>query len=52
MWGAGLDWRPFGDDHLLYVKLDRGYKSGGFRSGQRGTYLPERIWAPSVCSAQ
>jgi iron complex outermembrane receptor protein len=44
-WGAGLDWRPFGGDHLLYAKLDRGYKSGGFRSGQRGTYLPEKIWA-------
>jgi iron complex outermembrane receptor protein len=44
-WGAGLDWRPFGDDHLLYAKLDRGFKSGGFRSGQRGTYLPEKIWA-------
>jgi iron complex outermembrane receptor protein len=45
MWGTGLDWRPFGGDHLLYARLDRGYKSGGFRSGQRGTYLPEKIWA-------
>jgi iron complex outermembrane receptor protein len=45
MWGAGFDWRPFGDDHLLYVKLDRGAKTGGFRAGQPGGYLPERIWA-------
>jgi iron complex outermembrane receptor protein len=45
MWGAGLNWRPFGGDHLLYAKLDRGYKSGGFRAGTRGEYLPERIWA-------
>jgi iron complex outermembrane receptor protein len=50
MWGTGLDWRPFGGDHLLYAKLDRGYKSGGFRSGQRGTYLPEKIWAYSAGS--
>jgi iron complex outermembrane receptor protein len=45
MWGAGLNWRPFGGDHLLYAKLDRGYKSGGFRAGRRGEYLPEKIWA-------
>jgi len=45
MWGTGLDWRPFGDDHLLYVKLDRGAKSGGFRAGAPGGYLPEKIWA-------
>ncbi len=45
MWGTGLDWRPFGDDHLLYVKLDRGAKSGGFRAGMPGEYLPEKIWA-------
>jgi iron complex outermembrane receptor protein len=44
-WGAALDWRPFGGDHLLYAKIDRGYKSGGFRAGGRGEYLPERIWA-------
>jgi iron complex outermembrane receptor protein len=49
-WGTGLDWRPFGGDHLLYVKLDRGYKSGGWRSGQRGEYLPEKIWAYSAGS--
>jgi outer membrane receptor protein involved in Fe transport len=45
MWGTGLEWRPFGDDHLLYAKLDRGAKSGGFRAGMPGEYLPERIWA-------
>jgi iron complex outermembrane receptor protein len=45
MWGTGLDWRPFGDDHLLYAKLDRGYRSGGFRAGTVGTYEPEKIWA-------
>jgi iron complex outermembrane receptor protein len=45
MWGTGLDWRPFGGDVLLYAKLDRGYKSGGFRAGTRGEYLPEKIWA-------
>jgi outer membrane receptor protein involved in Fe transport len=45
MWGAGLEWRPFGDDHLLYTKIDRGAKSGGFRAGQVGEYKPERIWA-------
>jgi outer membrane receptor protein involved in Fe transport len=45
MWGAGVDWRPFGGDHLLYAKLDRGYKSGGFQAGTVGTYTPERIWA-------
>jgi iron complex outermembrane receptor protein len=50
MWGTGLDWRPFGNDHLLYAKLDRGYKSGGWRSGERGTYLPEKIWAYSAGS--
>jgi iron complex outermembrane receptor protein len=50
MWGSGLDWRPFGADHLLYAKLDRGHKSGGFRSGQRGNYLPEGIWAYAVGS--
>jgi iron complex outermembrane receptor protein len=44
-WGASLDWRPFGGDQLFYGKIDRGYKSGGFRSGRRGEYLPEKIWA-------
>jgi outer membrane receptor protein involved in Fe transport len=48
MWGAGLDWRPFGDDHLLYAKLDRGAKSGGFRVATVGEYLPEHIWAYAV----
>jgi iron complex outermembrane receptor protein len=45
MWGTGLEWRPFGDDHLLYAKLDRGFKGGGFRAGTVGTFDPERIWA-------
>jgi outer membrane receptor protein involved in Fe transport len=45
MWGAGLEWRPFGDNHLLYSKIDRGYKSGGFRASTVGGYDPERIWA-------
>jgi outer membrane receptor protein involved in Fe transport len=49
-WGAGLDWRPFGAEHLLYAKLDRGYKSGGFQAGTVGTYVPEKIWAYAVGS--
>ncbi len=44
-WGSSIDWRPFDGDHLLYAKIDRGFKSGGFRSGRVGEYLPERIWA-------
>jgi iron complex outermembrane receptor protein len=48
MWGAGLEWRPFGDDHLLYTRIDRGAKTGGFRAGQVGEYKPERIWAYSL----
>jgi iron complex outermembrane receptor protein len=48
MWGSGLDWRPFGDDHLLYARIDRGAKSGGFRAGTVGEYLPEKIWAYSL----
>jgi len=44
-WGALADWRPFGGDHLLYARIDRGYKAGGFRASTRGEYLPERIWA-------
>jgi outer membrane receptor protein involved in Fe transport len=50
MWGAGVDWRPFGADHLLYARLDRGYKSGGFQAGTVGTYSPERIWAYALGS--
>ncbi len=49
-WGSVIDWRPFGGDHLLYAKIDRGFKSGGFRSGGRGEYLPERIWAYALGS--
>jgi len=45
MWGTGLEWRPFGDEHLLYAKLDRGYKGGGFRAGTVGNFKPEKIWA-------
>jgi iron complex outermembrane receptor protein len=48
MWGTGVEWRPFGDDHLLYAKLDRGAKTGGFRAGQVGEYEPEKIWAYSL----
>jgi iron complex outermembrane receptor protein len=44
-WGAKLDWRPFGGDHLLYASIDRGYKSGGFAAGTIGEYEPEKIWA-------
>ncbi len=47
-WGTSIDWRPFGGDHLLYAKMDRGYKSGGFRAGTVGGYLPEEIWAYAV----
>ncbi len=45
MWGSSIDWRPFGADHLLYARIDRGYKGGGFRAGAVGEYLPEKIWA-------
>jgi iron complex outermembrane receptor protein len=45
MWGSGLEWRPFGDEHLLYTRIDRGWKSGGFRAGTIGEYEPEKIWA-------
>jgi iron complex outermembrane receptor protein len=45
IWGAGIDWRPFGADHLLYAKIDRGAKSGGFHAGNVGEFGPERIWA-------
>jgi outer membrane receptor protein involved in Fe transport len=45
MWGSGIEWRPFGDDHMLYARLDRGYKSGGFRAGTVGRFDPEKIWA-------
>lgn len=30
-WHAGLNWRPT-SDNMVYVKYDRGYKSGGFNS--------------------
>jgi len=50
MWGTGADWRPFGGDHLLYAKLDRGYKSGGFQAGTVGNYKPEKIWAYALGS--
>jgi iron complex outermembrane receptor protein len=51
MWGAGIDWRPWNSsDHLLFARIDRGYKSGGFRAGGRGDYKPEKNWAYSVGS--
>jgi iron complex outermembrane receptor protein len=54
MWGAGIDWRPdfgpFQGNHLFYAKIDRGAKSGGFRAGTVGEYLPEKIWAYAVGS--
>jgi iron complex outermembrane receptor protein len=51
MWGGGIDWRPLGsDDHLLFARIDRGYKSGGFRAGGRGEYKPETNWAYSAGS--
>jgi iron complex outermembrane receptor protein len=49
MWGSALEWRP-ADGHLLYVGIDRGYKSGGFQLGGVGEYGPERIWAYSAGS--
>jgi iron complex outermembrane receptor protein len=47
MWGSSLEWRPL-DGHLLYVGIDRGIKSGGFRLGGVGKYGTERIWAYSA----
>ena len=44
MWGSALEWRPL-DGHLLYVGIDRGFKSGGFQLGGVGQYGPEHIWA-------
>ena len=41
MWGSVLEWRP-ADGHLLYVGIDRGYKSGGFGLGGVGEYGPEK----------
>jgi hypothetical protein len=49
-WGAGIEWRPLGDEHLFYGKLDRGFKSGGFRAGAIGEYEPEKVWAYAVGS--
>ena len=42
--GMGLEWRP-GDEHLLYARADRGYKTGGFATLGFGGYEPEYIWA-------
>jgi iron complex outermembrane receptor protein len=51
MWGAGIDWRPSAsDNHLLFARIDRGHKSGGFRAGGRGEYKPEKNWAYSAGS--
>jgi iron complex outermembrane receptor protein len=51
MWGAGVDWHPWNsDDHLLFARVDRGHKSGGFRAGGRGEYKPESNWAYSAGS--
>jgi iron complex outermembrane receptor protein len=44
MWGSALEWRPL-DGHLLYIGIDRGFKSGGFQLGGVGEYGPEHIWA-------
>jgi iron complex outermembrane receptor protein len=51
MWGAGIDWRPWNsEDHLLFARIDRGHKSGGFQAGGKGEYQPEKNWAYSVGS--
>jgi iron complex outermembrane receptor protein len=49
MWGSALEWRPL-DGQVLYVAIDRGLKSGGFRLGGVGNYGEERIWAYSAGS--
>jgi iron complex outermembrane receptor protein len=43
-WGSRLELRPL-DGHLVYLGIDRGYKSGGFGLGGSGSYDPEKIWA-------
>jgi iron complex outermembrane receptor protein len=48
MWGVGVDWRPPGRDALLYARLDRATKPGGYRVGAVGTYRPEKIWAYAI----
>lgn len=42
--GAGLEWRPL-EDHLFYLRADRGYKSGGYANFGFGAYQPETIRA-------
>ena len=46
----GLDWKP-NDDTLLYAKITRGYKAGGFfggfalNAGELDPYLEETVWS-------
>jgi iron complex outermembrane receptor protein len=49
MWSSALEWRP-ADGHLLYVGIDRGFKSAGFQLGGVGEYGTEKIWAYSAGS--
>ena len=44
----GLDWH-INDDTLVYVKNSKGFKSGGFNRGQRGS-LPAERRAPNVAN--
>jgi iron complex outermembrane receptor protein len=48
-WGSALEWRP-ADGHLLYIGIDRGFKSAGFQLGGVGEYGSEKIWAYSAGS--